>query len=118
VQLKAVESVATAAQTRVDLQSLPIRAYLDQSVVPILLQGLSALVKERYGFDTIDHALQHTLSWLLWWLPADLPIRWNFLHTTYLKTTHRSEWAVTHQRMRRYLVQAWAVSVNAKLYEP
>ena len=28
-------------------KQLPIRAYLDQTVVPILLQGLSALVKER-----------------------------------------------------------------------
>ena len=28
-------------------QALPIRAYLDQTVVPLLLQGLSALVKER-----------------------------------------------------------------------
>merc|ERR1719219_1614639 len=29
------------------LQSLPTRQYLDQSVVPILLQGLTALAKER-----------------------------------------------------------------------
>ena len=29
------------------MQSLPIRAYLDQTVVPILLQGMSQLVKER-----------------------------------------------------------------------
>merc|ERR1712125_223656 len=28
-------------------QSLPTRQYLDQSVVPILLQGLTALAKER-----------------------------------------------------------------------
>lgn len=27
--------------------SLPIRAYLDQTVVPVLLQGLSELSKER-----------------------------------------------------------------------
>jgi len=32
---------------RVELQSLPTRAYLDQTVVPILLQGLSQLAKER-----------------------------------------------------------------------
>jgi len=32
---------------KVDLQSLPTRAYLDQTVVPILLQGMSALAKER-----------------------------------------------------------------------
>ena len=36
------------AQTKMTLQSLPIRAYLDQTVVPILLDGMSALVKERY----------------------------------------------------------------------
>ncbi|CAK4081005.1 unnamed protein product [Aphanomyces euteiches] len=35
------------ANTKVDVQSLPIRAYLDQTVVPILLQGMSSLVKER-----------------------------------------------------------------------
>ena len=32
---------------KVDLQSLPTRAYLDQTVVPILLQGMSVLAKER-----------------------------------------------------------------------
>ena len=32
---------------KVDYQSLPTRAYLDQTVVPILLQGLSTLSKER-----------------------------------------------------------------------
>mmetsp|Transcript_4938 Transcript_4938/g.10262 ORF Transcript_4938/g.10262 Transcript_4938/m.10262 type:complete len:139 (-) Transcript_4938:262-678(-) len=30
-----------------ELQSMPIRAYLDQTVVPILLDGMSELVKER-----------------------------------------------------------------------
>jgi len=32
---------------KVDLQSLPTRAYLDNTVVPILLQGMSVLAKER-----------------------------------------------------------------------
>ncbi|KAI9545592.1 Protein dpy-30 [Dissostichus eleginoides] len=32
---------------KVDLQALPTRAYLDQTVVPILLQGLSTLAKDR-----------------------------------------------------------------------
>ncbi|XP_023656469.1 protein dpy-30 homolog isoform X2 [Paramormyrops kingsleyae] len=36
-----------ASKQKVDLQSLPTRAYLDQTVVPILLQGLSVLAKER-----------------------------------------------------------------------
>ena len=32
---------------KVDLQSIPTRQYLDTTVVPILLQGLSAIAKER-----------------------------------------------------------------------
>ncbi|XP_048842975.1 protein dpy-30 homolog isoform X1 [Brienomyrus brachyistius] len=36
-----------SSKQKVDLQSLPTRAYLDQTVVPILLQGLSVLAKER-----------------------------------------------------------------------
>jgi len=30
-----------------DLNALPVRAYLDATVVPLLLKGMSALVKER-----------------------------------------------------------------------
>eukprot|EP01006_Ploeotia_vitrea_P035369 TRINITY_DN65862_c7_g1_i2.p4 TRINITY_DN65862_c7_g1~~TRINITY_DN65862_c7_g1_i2.p4 ORF type:complete len:100 (-),score=59.06 TRINITY_DN65862_c7_g1_i2:706-1005(-) len=30
-----------------NLKSLPVRAYLDKTVVPLLLQGMSALVKAR-----------------------------------------------------------------------
>ncbi len=47
---KEAEDAAAAAQnvqTKLNVQSLPIRAYLDQTVVPLLLQALSALVKER-----------------------------------------------------------------------
>ncbi|XP_068682420.1 protein dpy-30 homolog [Montipora capricornis] len=48
---KMVEKEKEAAEKpnkpRVELQSLPTRAYLDQTVVPILLQGLSTLSKER-----------------------------------------------------------------------
>jgi len=32
---------------RSDLQSLPTRQYLDQTVAPVLLQGLQTLAKER-----------------------------------------------------------------------
>jgi protein dpy-30 len=39
-------SSAAAAQQK-NMQTLPIRAYLDQTVVPILLDGMSELVKER-----------------------------------------------------------------------
>uniref|UniRef100_A0A8C3V5H8 Protein dpy-30 homolog n=1 Tax=Catharus ustulatus TaxID=91951 RepID=A0A8C3V5H8_CATUS len=35
------------SKQKVDLQALPTRAYLDQTVVPILLQGLAVLAKER-----------------------------------------------------------------------
>ena len=38
---------AEAVQNKMHLQALPIRAYLDQTVVPILLEGMSELVKER-----------------------------------------------------------------------
>lgn len=34
-------------KSRVDMQSLPTRQYLDQTVVPILLQALSTLSEER-----------------------------------------------------------------------
>ncbi|CAI5740749.1 unnamed protein product [Hyaloperonospora brassicae] len=41
------ETAVERAQDKAQVQALPIRAYLDQTVVPILLQGMSALVKER-----------------------------------------------------------------------
>ncbi|XP_045768723.1 protein dpy-30 homolog [Maniola jurtina] len=37
----------SSRKSRIDLNALPTRQYLDQTVVPILLQGLSALAKER-----------------------------------------------------------------------
>lgn len=37
----------TSKKPKVDLASVPTRQYLDTTVVPILLQGLSALAKER-----------------------------------------------------------------------
>lgn len=40
-------SGAPPKKSRVELQSLPTRQYLDQTVVPILLQALSSLAKER-----------------------------------------------------------------------
>ncbi len=62
-------------KAKVDLQSLPTRAYLDQTVVPILMQGMSVLAKERYvrksGYLIVDliqyseckHVVQHSASW-------------------------------------------------------
>jgi len=46
-QAKAAEQASISVQNKVNLQALPVRAYLDQTVVPILLQGLALLVKER-----------------------------------------------------------------------
>jgi protein dpy-30 len=47
-------------QNTMNLQALPIRSYLDQSVVPILLQGLSALVKERFEVDFVKCVFSFT----------------------------------------------------------
>ncbi|XP_051238142.1 protein dpy-30 homolog [Dicentrarchus labrax] len=41
------KSAEKMQKQKVDLQALPTRAYLDQTVVPILLQGLSVLAKDR-----------------------------------------------------------------------
>ncbi|CAH0481559.1 unnamed protein product [Peronospora belbahrii] len=46
-EVKPAEPTAESVQDKAEVQALPIRAYLDQTVVPILLQGMSALVKER-----------------------------------------------------------------------
>ena len=46
-QMKEADQDLDAAQEKLNLQALPIRAYLDQTVVPLLLDGMSALVKER-----------------------------------------------------------------------
>jgi protein dpy-30 len=37
----------SSKRSKQDLQSLPTRQYLDQTVVPILLQGLASLARER-----------------------------------------------------------------------
>lgn len=36
-----------SSKRNVDLQSLPTHAYLDQTIVPILLRGLTVLAKDR-----------------------------------------------------------------------
>ncbi len=50
-RLKLEDSAASGSlpvnDGRAQLKSLPVRAYLDQTVVPILLQGMSELVKVR-----------------------------------------------------------------------
>jgi len=37
----------TATKQKADISTLPTRAYLDQTVVPILLQGMSQLARDR-----------------------------------------------------------------------
>lgn len=48
-------------KSRIDLSALPTRQYLDQTVVPILLQGLSALAKERPP-DPINYLAAYLLK--------------------------------------------------------
>jgi len=52
---------ATAKKPRLDLQALPTRQYLDQTVVPILLQALSTLAKERPP-DPIEYLATYLLK--------------------------------------------------------
>lgn len=47
--------------TRCDLQSLPTRQYLDQTVNPILLQALKVLAKER-PTDPIQYLAAYLLK--------------------------------------------------------
>jgi hypothetical protein len=41
------EAAANAAQQRTSLQSLPVRSYLDSTVVPVLSQALIAVAQQR-----------------------------------------------------------------------
>mmetsp|Transcript_4265 Transcript_4265/g.6028 ORF Transcript_4265/g.6028 Transcript_4265/m.6028 type:complete len:104 (-) Transcript_4265:118-429(-) len=47
VEVSQALKAAGEVQSAMQVQSLPIRAYLDTTVVPILLDGMSQLVKER-----------------------------------------------------------------------
>eukprot|EP00275_Glaucocystis_incrassata_P002050 EC124643.1.p1 GENE.EC124643.1~~EC124643.1.p1 ORF type:complete len:126 (+),score=13.83 EC124643.1:297-674(+) len=48
-ELKEAEKSARTPLMKIPTQNLPVRAYLDQTVVPLLVQGLGALAKERPG---------------------------------------------------------------------
>lgn len=54
--------IAAAAEAAQDpaLQNLPLRAYLDKTVVPILLQALSECAKERPA-----HPIEYVANYLL-----------------------------------------------------
>ncbi|XP_001638869.2 protein dpy-30 homolog [Nematostella vectensis] len=58
---KEKEEADKSTKAKVDLQSLPTRAYLDQTVVPILLQGLATLAKERPP-NAIDYLAAYLLK--------------------------------------------------------
>lgn len=55
-------SAEKLSKQKVDLQALPTRAYLDQTVVPILLQGLSVLAKERWVLPRVG-SVPATTRW-------------------------------------------------------
>ena len=59
------ENETDNVKAKVNLQAMPIRAYLDNTVVPVLLQGMSALVKERP--DTCP------VEWLAHWMLRNNP---------------------------------------------
>jgi protein dpy-30 len=48
-------------RAKADVQSLPTRQYLDQTVVPILLQALTALSKERPP-DAVDFLVAYLMK--------------------------------------------------------
>ena len=45
---------AKRSKDKAELQAMPTRTYLDQTVVPILLQGLGVLAKERLDIFYLD----------------------------------------------------------------
>ena len=60
-QAQAAEKAVGQMQNQINLQALPIRQYLDQTVVPLLLQALSALVKERPP-DPVEYVAAYLLK--------------------------------------------------------
>lgn len=45
------EAILQAAEkSAIDIQALPTRQYLDQTIVPILLQGMAAVARTRLVF--------------------------------------------------------------------
>ncbi|KAI8920187.1 Dpy-30 motif-domain-containing protein [Powellomyces hirtus] len=45
--LEAIDKTRVSLVPKDQMNSLPLRAYLDQTVVPVLVEGLKALAKER-----------------------------------------------------------------------
>ena len=64
-KLEKAGDAVNQVQDKLNLQALPIRSYLDQTVVPILLDGMSQLVIERP---------QDPIAWLAAYLVANNPM--------------------------------------------
>nr|CAD7204364.1 unnamed protein product [Timema douglasi] len=47
----AVDDKATSKRSLIDFQSLPTRSYLQQTVIPILEEGLTSLTQDRQGYS-------------------------------------------------------------------
>jgi len=60
-QAAAAQKAAMAVQNKLNASALPIRQYLEASVVPILLQGMQAVVKERPN-DPIEFLAAYLLK--------------------------------------------------------
>lgn len=58
---KEAENNMPSKKSGVDLQSLPTRQYLDITVVPILMMGLSSLAKERPP-DPVEYLAAYLLK--------------------------------------------------------
>ena len=77
-------AAAGAAAADPALQNLPLRAYLDKTVVPILLQALSECAKERPA-----HPIEYVANYLLENNPEKR--NWNWSHTIALINTHMAQ---------------------------
>jgi len=55
-----LEQTKERVHSKTNYHALPVRAYLDQTVVPILLQGLACIVRERP-----EDPIQYLASYLL-----------------------------------------------------
>ncbi|XRB16507.1 hypothetical protein RI054_12g63510 [Pseudoscourfieldia marina] len=58
---EAAETAALAVQNKLSESAQPIRTYLDSSIVPLLMQGLQAVVKER-PHDPIEYLAAYLLK--------------------------------------------------------
>eukprot|EP00775_Hariotina_reticulata_P005744 gene5744-5984_t len=60
-QVKAAEKAATSIQKKPNQSALPIRQYLESTVVPLLMSGLQNLCKERPE-DPVEYLANYLLQ--------------------------------------------------------